>query len=90
VDLNDEDLAPEAWTLRGEYWTNKRRIANDDKTRGTWGRIEMGYKRHKPAPAAVAKLCEEDARWLIEETLSQELPPKARLWPSLREQGDEI
>ncbi|MDB5616718.1 hypothetical protein [Tardiphaga sp.] len=67
LDLNDESLDPEAWVLRGEYWTNKRRDASDDRTRGTWGRIEMRFQRREPAPSNIGHLRLEDATWLIDE-----------------------
>ncbi len=64
LDLNDESLAPEAWTMTGQYWTTKRREQNDDTSRGTWGRLEMRFKRRQTASMAVQQLCPMDREWL--------------------------
>jgi hypothetical protein len=64
LDLNDERLDPKKWALRGEYWTNKRQDASDDRTKGTWGKMEMYFQRREPASDDVKSLRAADKTWL--------------------------
>ena len=75
TDLVNPDSPPEEWVANGEYWTNKRRSKKDDDSRGTWGHMQLRFKRRTPASAAVEEFCPEDKSWLAEEALRTSEPP---------------